>query len=398
VKPPSAHPPPADRLVVVFGDIEMGTGRRTDDFPHADFLGKRILAYNRKPYRDIAVDVVFNGDTFDLLKTPIDGAFPRRITAAVAMAKMAQIAAEHLPFFAALRRFLAHPHAERRVHFIVGNHDAELVFPEIQAQIRALCGDNPRVLFPGFRLAIDKVLIEHGSQLDRMFQVDEKQPILEVGGERILHISWGAAALLDTLIPLRDLLCFYDRLQPREQVLTLLPELRDLMLDLFWSYWLHDFWRGYFDHPDPTKEFTWTMLKEVAWRFRSESTQVLFEQSLVDRMMQSDEFLLYVVGHRHQTQWTSFGDRKILQAGCMRNEYMVDESGESFRPIAKTYVEAWLRDGRPVLSTFVEMEPPPAPEGYLPESIFALVDRLRELANPESRDAQHRQQVQEGGG
>ena len=395
MKPPSGRPPVADRLLVVFGDIEMGTGGRTDDFPHGDFLGQLIGAYNRKPYRDIAVDLVFNGDTFDLLKTPFAGAFPRHITAEVAVGKMALVAEEHPAFFGALRRFLAHPHAERRVHFIVGNHDAELVFPEVQEQIRALCGGNARVLFPGFRLAIDKVLIEHGSQFDRMFQVDEQQPIVELNGERFLHISWGAAALLDTMIPLRDLLGFYDRLQPRDQVLTLLPDLRDLLVDRFWSYWLHDFWRGYFDGSDPTKEITWTMLKEVVWRFRSESTLVLFEQSLIDRMIGSDAFLLYVVGHRHQTQWTSFGDRKILQAGCMRNEYMVDARGEDLRPIVKTYVEVRLRDGRPVTSGFVEVEAPPVPEGYLPASIFTVVEQLRALSNPESREAQQEQQRQE---
>ncbi len=380
---------------MVLSDIEMGAGGRTDDFPHSDFLGELITSYNLAPYRDLAVDLILNGDTFDLLKTPFEGVFPRHISAAVAVGKMAKIAEVHGPFFAAVREFLAHPHAERRVYFVVGNHDAELVFPEIQQQISALCGNDPRVQFPGFRLAIDKVLIEHGSQFDCMFQVDEQQPFVTFGGERILNISWGAAALLETLIPLRDLLGFYDRLQPRELVLSLVPEVRELLVDRFWSYWLRDFWRGYFDGSDPTKELTWTMLKEVVWRFRSESTQVLFQTGLVERMNGSDEFLLYIVGHRHDAQWTSFGDRKILQSGCMRNEYMVDAQGESLRPIVKNYVEAWLRDGRPVVSTFVELEPPPVPEGYLPASIFEALEQVRALSVPASRVAQVEQQRRE---
>ncbi len=288
--------PAADRLLVVFSDIEMGGGGPSDDFPHSDFLGALIASYNHDEFRELDVDLVFNGDTFDLLKTPFEGAYPRHITAAVAMEKMNQIALAHGAFFAALREFLAHPHAERRVHFIVGNHDAELVFPGVQAQLRQLCGDDPRVFFPGFRLAISQVLIEHGSQADRMFQVEEATPIVKFSGEEILHISWGAAALLETVIPLKGLLGFHDRIKPKQLLLDLLPELHDFLMDRFWSYWSRDFWRGYFSSSDPTKEVTWTMLKELIWRFSSQNPEVLTRDGLHQRMVATDEFALYVVG------------------------------------------------------------------------------------------------------
>ena len=375
-----AAPPAADRLLVVMSDIEMGNGGHTDDFPHSDFLGELIISYNGPRYRDLPVELVFNGDTFDLLKTPWQGAFPSHITAAIALGKLSQVAAAHPAFFAALRTFLAHPNAERRVQFTVGNHDAELVFPEVQDEVRRLCGGDPRVLFPGFRLAIGKVLIEHGSQRDRMFQVDEAQPFIEFGGERILHISWGAAALLETVIPLRELLGFHERLKPREQVLQLVPEINEFLTGRFRSYWLRDFWRGYFRDRDPTKELTWPMFKEVLWRFSSHSTDVQLQEGLVARLAQSDEFHLYVLGHTHEARWTSFGDRKILTAGCLRNEYMLSPSGDALWPMPKSYVEAWLREGRPVISSLVELEGPPHPEGYVPASIFAVAQTLRDLA------------------
>jgi UDP-2,3-diacylglucosamine pyrophosphatase LpxH len=372
-------PPTADRLLVILSDIEMGNGGPTDDFPHSVFLGELIASYNGPRYRDLPVDLVLNGDTFDLLKTPWQGAFPRHITAEVALGKLAQITAAHPAFFAALRTFLEHPYAERRVHFVVGNHDAELVFPEVQAELRRLCNQDPRVLFPGFRLAIGRVLIEHGSQADRMFMVDEEQLFVEYAGERILHISWGAAALLETVIPLRDLLGFHDRLKPRERVLQLVPEISDFLMGRFRSYWLRDFWRGYFGASDPTKELTWPMLKEVLWRFRSHSTEVQLQEGLAARLGDSDEYLLYVLGHTHEARWTSFGDRKILQAGCLRNEYMLSPAGDALWPMPKSYVEAWLREGRPVLSTLIEVEGPPEAEGYVPASIFDVARTLREL-------------------
>src|SRR5690606_19850451 len=106
-----------------------------------------IEGYNAEPFADLPVTVVFNGDTFDLLKTSYRGQYPTRITADVAVGKLTRIAAAHPGFFERLRRFLRHPGAPRRACFITGNHDLELLFPEVQALLRSLCGEG--VFFPG---------------------------------------------------------------------------------------------------------------------------------------------------------------------------------------------------------------------------------------------------------
>ena len=381
----SGQLPACDRALVIFSDIEMGTGGRLDDFPHSDALAPIILSYNDGPYRELAVDLVFNGDTFDLLKTPWNGTFPRHITAEVALGKLAPIVNAHPQFFEALRGFLAHPHAPRRVHFIVGNHDAELVFTEVQQQIRLLCGGDPGVSFPGLRLDIGKVRIEHGAQFDPMFEVNEQELIVDLDGKRVLNLSWGAAALLDTVIPLGPLLAFHERVKPRQLLLQLVPEVQELLMDRFWRYWLRDFWKGYISSNDPTRRLTWKMLKEVLWRFSSRNAEVLLSDDLQKRLATSDEFLLYVVGHKHESQWLSYGDRKVLQSGCLRNEYMLSADGRLLRPIAKTYVEAFLREGVPVVSHFVEFEGPPAPEGYVPHSIYEVRSEVLALLSVSDR-------------
>ena len=200
---PDGTPRAPDRLLAIFSDVEMGTGGPLDDFPHPEFLAGLIDAYGAHPGRELAIDLVFNGDTFDFLKTPVADTFPRHITAELALSKLEAIASAHRPFFAAVRGFLGGSSGERQVHFVVGNHDAEL--------------------------------------------------------------------------------------------------------------------------------------------------------------------------------WIGFGDRKLLQAGCMRNEYMIAGSGEVLRPIPKCYVEAFLRGGQPVVSRFVELEAPPAPEGYVPASIFDVLPAVRAL-------------------
>ena len=197
VPPIRPHHPPADadQLLLVIGDVEMGAGGVLDDFPHSDWLGQLVCSYNEPPFSELDIDLVFNGDVFDLLKTSYLGAWPRHITGEVAVGKMARIASAHPGFFEGVRRFLDHGRAQRRVFFIVGNHDPELLYPDVQLMIRSKLGTFENVIFPGFTLRIGRVHIEHGSQMDPFFRMERRRPFIEYRGETMLNISWGAVAL-----------------------------------------------------------------------------------------------------------------------------------------------------------------------------------------------------------
>ena len=233
--------------------------------------------------------------------------------------------------------------------------------------------------FPGFELQVGSVHIEHGGQLDPMFRVDPERPFVPFDGGEVLNISWGSAALLDTIMVLHPQLYFHDRLKPKDLLFEVLPEMKELAVGAFWSYWTRDYWKGYFEKDDPTRKLSWTMVKELVWRFGSRNPEVTMEHTLFKRMQEEDRFSLCVVGHQHQPMWWSYGDRKVLQNGCLRNEYMLVEDGRNIRPIVKNYSEAFLDKGVPVVSHFVEVEGPPPPPGYIPSSIFAVVPRLKQL-------------------
>jgi UDP-2,3-diacylglucosamine pyrophosphatase LpxH len=372
--------------LVILSDIEMGAGGLVDDFPQSDFLGELIQSYNRPAYDKIAIDLVFNGDTFDFLKVDYQGTYPRHINQQLALAKAMRVTNAHPKFFSAIRRFLAHQDASRRVFFITGNHDAELAFAGVREHIWDLCDHNPKVKFPGFELRLGQVHIEHGSQHDRLFQVDADNPLVTHNGESILNISWGASALLDTVIPLQDLLYFHDRLRPKRVLLKLMPELKELLLSRMWNYWTREYWKDYFGGSDPTRKFTWTMFKEVAWRFSSKAVETILGDRLEKRLHEQDDIRLFVIGHQHRPRWEAFGDRKLLQSGCFRNEYMIVGEGKDLRAMPKVYVEAWLKEGRPVSSQLVEIPSPKPPEGYLPDSIFDVYpDIVRLLGSADDR-------------
>ena len=188
-------------------------------------------------------------------------------------------------------------------------------------------------------------------------------------------------------LPLQPYLYHHDRLRPRARVFELMPELQDLIMNAFWRYWTRDFWQGFFDRSDPVKKVTWTMVRELAHRFHTRDSGVRLNEAYTHRMQRSDRYRLYLIGHVHRAGWWSWCDRKVLQTGAMRNEFAIDREGKVVRPLTKVYAEAWLRDGEPVCSSLVEVHGPEVPAGYVPDSIFDVLDEVRPILGSASERA-----------
>lgn len=114
------------------------------------------------------VELIINGDCFDFLVTsPYD--LNGVTDVATALQKLEKIIAAHRPFFAVLRSFIELP--EHTITFLMGNHDVELCFVQVQCQISsAITGAScdPRVRFctTRFYRPLPDVYIEHGNYYD----------------------------------------------------------------------------------------------------------------------------------------------------------------------------------------------------------------------------------------
>ena len=130
--------------------------------------------------------LVLNGDVFDFdLVTAIPEHPPWRVSPAErqrglkptgpkSVWKLQRVLEQHPEFVAALARFIA---AGNQVVYVLGNHDRELHFPEVQnclvEAIRAACTpsdppqDNVTVRFePWFYYVPGEIYVEHGNQYD----------------------------------------------------------------------------------------------------------------------------------------------------------------------------------------------------------------------------------------
>lgn len=175
----------------------MGEGRDasgvwlpTEDFRWAADFEAFLAAIDRDGQS--AVDLVLNGDTFDLWHSTTSDCVPRDGTAgcteAAARARLDRVLEAHRAELAALGRFAAA--GSNRVVFVPGDHDAALGLPALARQVTAALGAPPgraEVTAGGHWLSRDgRLYAEHGHQIgDSPEAVDARLALLEPGGQRL---------------------------------------------------------------------------------------------------------------------------------------------------------------------------------------------------------------------
>ena len=215
---PSAQPPPGNtRTTVVISDLHMGAGRNPDgawhpqeDFRWQEELAAFLEAIDRQGAG--AVDLVLNGDTFELLE-PVgvecgDRAPELGCTEAGSLARLDRVLAAHPDELRALARFARS--GSNRVVLVPGDHDAALVWPAAaQRVVAALDAPAGRVAIEpaGWRSGDGRLYAEHGHQIGlspHRFAEWPRPFVRRDGGEHLAR-SWGEQAVQDV----------YNRLEPR---------------------------------------------------------------------------------------------------------------------------------------------------------------------------------------
>ena len=115
-------------LRLVLSDLHLGTGTRRgqlnplEDFIHDDRLVELLGYYGQLARADGSIELILNGDIFDLLKVKIAGAWPTEVTEEIAIAKLQQCLEGHPRFVLALREFIQKP--RNRVTYLPENQNS----------------------------------------------------------------------------------------------------------------------------------------------------------------------------------------------------------------------------------------------------------------------------------
>ena len=215
---------------LVISDLHLGTGIRRatlnplEDFLHDEDFADLLAFYDEQVGTDGQIELVFNGDIFDLLKVRVAGRWPTDITEEVAVDKLRQCLEGHPRFVIALRSFLSN--AGRSLVYLPGNHDLDMWFPAPQELLRRYIAPSGPAERVRFVTATDTyylpegVQIRHGHQLERIHRVDySRLTRRRQDGQEVLNLPWGSLWILEVMNPAKMRRSHVDRIQPLRRFL-----------------------------------------------------------------------------------------------------------------------------------------------------------------------------------
>ncbi len=193
------------KTIIVVSDLHLGAGLSVnnrknflEDFHYDKELIEFIEYHSSGHYLDREVELIINGDFFDLLAIPFVKYFDDEFwseSAALDKLKMAMDA--HAGVIEALKDFLTYPN--NRLVYILGNHDAELVFESLRDYLTEQFPENDRFKFrillndETVYIPEDGIVLKHGHEYELAHQYSIKTCIAtDINHNKFFIPPWGA--------------------------------------------------------------------------------------------------------------------------------------------------------------------------------------------------------------
>jgi UDP-2,3-diacylglucosamine pyrophosphatase LpxH len=225
---------PRPERIYVVSDLHLGRNDETCIFHAGEALAKFINTCATQPGR---VELVILGDALDFLQIAPE----LDLRPGPAVDKVRDILAANKPVFAALAGFCAQN--DKSLVWVIGNHDLELVFPTVRAEIATTLGDPPQLSWvldergwaydlPGNR----EIRLIHGNKYDSYNNVDyqELAAVAARGGDKDYAYPIGSRLVARVFNQLkRDGYLHVDLLKP--EIAVSLPLTLSLWPDNTWE-------------------------------------------------------------------------------------------------------------------------------------------------------------------
>lgn len=337
-----------EREIIVLGDIEIGGGTLTDDFISDRALSGLISELKTRKH---AVDLVLNGDVFDFLKCPYlvnnTTTYPRHITPHISLAKLELMSQAHHKVFKALQQFVSRP--KNRLYFIIGNHDHDLNYSQVQKRLRQYLGSSENIYFKR-RYQQDQIYIEHGHQYDLLNRINYESMYLNFEGQRILNLPWASFGLISKYMQVKEQFPFMDRIFPRPALLSFNKNLGKTVASHTMRYLL----LGTFYYPlryffDPTYTFPKKIFGGLFRGLRRHGNTEEVTANFTEKkkhLLKKNQILVFSHAHRFEVRQK----RKyvLIQLDCWRDEYVLNDRTGMLTSKPKDYAQILITPTGPV--------------------------------------------------
>ena len=193
------------KTILVISDLHLGAGlivnkRKNflEDFHYDKELIEFIEYHASLHYQEREVELIINGDFLDILAVPFVPYFDDEFWSEKAsLDKLKMIVSAHWGVFEALKNFLTFPN--NRLVYIIGNHDAELIFESLRQYIIELFPLEDRSKFKillntnEVYIPEDGVVLKHGHEYEMAHHFDPEHNIAtDVEGKKYFIPPWGS--------------------------------------------------------------------------------------------------------------------------------------------------------------------------------------------------------------
>ncbi|MDZ4678705.1 MAG: metallophosphoesterase [Oligoflexia bacterium] len=301
-------------IKLVISDCHLGTGATLsdggvnplEDFRKDDKFVEFLEFYTSGEYLGSTVELIINGDFFDMLQTRTTSSTPYEIIENIAVYKIRRILKGHPKVINAMKQFIQKGF---KIKMIWGNHDAGLWWPGVQEEIKNTISPELEILFVPYEF--DEIRIEHGHQYEIIHHFDVDRIFIEAKGRKILNYPFGSFFVGGFLTPLKIKRNYISQVVPFNKFLR-------------WAF-IFDFWFAV-THGFRVMWFFFKMrfiYHPLRFARLSKTIKIMFEifkrpnfVNLAPEIMQKHNAQVLIMGHNHQPTHRHYHDgRQYINTG-----------------------------------------------------------------------------------
>ena len=323
------------KTILVISDVHLGAGEYVgevrnilEDFHYDEELVEFLEYFTKGEYAGKEVELIINGDFFDLLAVPFVKYYDDEFWSEDATKeKMALIIEAHPEVMDALGEFLKDK--SNKITFIIGNHDAELIFDSLQEMVLQRIPEDVRERFSfynnptGEYRPADKVLIKHGHEYEVAHQFDYNENIsTDESGRRYFIPPWGSYYVTRVINKFKEERDHVNAVRPIYKFL-----INGLIYDTFFTirFMLANFF--YFMMVRTIYIFKQSRsIKEIMeFVFKELELFADYESLTYDFLNENKDTDVLIVGHTHEPIYRSYNNGKtFINTGTWTKMYHLD--------------------------------------------------------------------------
>ncbi|MGZ3787722.1 MAG: metallophosphoesterase [Bacteriovorax sp.] len=343
-----------EKTVLIISDLHLGAGmnvnnRRNflEDFFYDKELIEFIEYHSSGHYLDREVELIINGDFFDLLAVPFVKYFDDEFwSEKAALDKLKMILDAHAGVIDALRDFLTYPN--NRIVYILGNHDSELVFESLRDYLLMQFPENDRAKFrillndDTVYIPEDGIVLKHGHEYELAHQYSIKNCIAtDINFNKYFIPPWGSYYVTRVINKFKEGRDYINAVRPVNKFI-----INGIIYDPLYTvrFMFANFY--YFLMVRFVMIFKQNKKLGEVWGHVKNEMQLFQDyESLTEAFVTGDENIkAFIVGHTHDPVFREYDDGSIfINTGTWTKMYNLD-FGKNFNGAKLTFARVDVKE------------------------------------------------------